>query len=211
MKKTPIYLDTDLEYLLTTYNLLMMPQVMHLKKSGAKGRLAFTIKDDPIFADVLIQVTSQGKLNIYIPEDAPKEEIIQKTLKLLSNANQAPIKVLREKKPILQVHMKKRMESELKKLDKISESNLQNSLRAMLELHSFIMTLPPSLKEKIKQDYAKAEKSFFERKHLSLPIKKDLMFAIRMEEETEIGAPEVDCLIEKISTLLHEQLGSKES
>lgn len=101
MKKTPIYLHTDLEYLVTTYNLLMNPQVMHLKKKSAKGRLAFTIKDDPIFTDVLIQVTSRGKLNIYPPEDAPKEEIIEKTLRLLSDANQAPIKILRKKRAIL--------------------------------------------------------------------------------------------------------------
>jgi len=100
MKKTPIYLHTDLEYLVTTYNLLTNPQVIHLKKRSAKGRLAFTIKDDPIFADVLIQVTSKGKLNIYPPEDAPKEEIIEKLLKLLSDANQGLVRVLRRKKTI---------------------------------------------------------------------------------------------------------------
>jgi len=97
-----------------------------------------------------------------------------------------------------------------KKLDEIGSSNLQDSVTAFLKLRSFIMTLPPSLKEKIKPDYARTEKSFLERKHLSFPINLDLMLLGRMERE-EIGAPEVDYLIDKISTLLHEQLERKES
>jgi hypothetical protein len=56
-----------------------------------------------------------------------------------------------------------------------------------------------------------AEKSFLERNKISLPIKKDLVFALMHEELKEIGAPKVDWLIDKISTLLHEQIGSKES
>lgn len=98
-----------------------------------------------------------------------------------------------------------------KKLDEICTSNQKHSLQAFLQIRSFIMTLPPSLKEKVRPDLAKAEKSFLERNKISLPIKKDLSFMLMHGDEEEIGAPEVDYLVDKISTLLHEQLGNKES
>lgn len=111
-KKTPVYLKTDLAYRLVTYNLLTTPGVTHLKDKSASGRFAFTIEDDLDFIDVVIQVTSTGCVNIYPPEEAPKDRIVEKVLKLLSGANQAPVNVLRKQKA--QTHRPHRTDSEYK-------------------------------------------------------------------------------------------------
>jgi len=93
-----VYLATDLNYLVTTHNLLYgMPNVRHLKEKSKRGIFSFEVIDDPAFIGVLIQVTSKGRVNIYLPKGAPKEEVVEKTLKLLKEANQAPIKVLSRK------------------------------------------------------------------------------------------------------------------
>ena len=96
MTKIPVYLKTDLTYRVVVYNLLMMPNIV--RKKSKPGIFSFTVENDPVFTGVLIQVTSKGKLNIYIPEDAPEDEIVEKTLKLVSVANQAPIKILQRKR-----------------------------------------------------------------------------------------------------------------
>ena len=98
----------------------------------------------------------------------------------------------------------------LKKVEEISDANLHDSLNAFLELRSFIMTLPPSLKEKVKEDYVLAEKRFLGRKGISLPITRDSML-LHALIGPEIGAPEVEQLIDKVSAALHEQLSRKES
>lgn len=95
IRKVPVYLKTDLRYRLVTYNLSTMESVEHAREKSAKGRFAFTVENDLVFVGTLIQVTSSGCVNIYMPEDAPKEEIVEKTLKLLSKANEGPVKVIR--------------------------------------------------------------------------------------------------------------------
>jgi len=99
----------------------------------------------------------------------------------------------------------------LKKIEEISDANLRDSVHAFLELRSFIMTLPPSLKEKVKEDYVSAEKRFLGRKGISLPITWRSMLIHNDPSGSEVGAPEVEHLIDKVSAALHEKLSRKES
>lgn len=105
-----VYLATDLDYLTTTYNLYGMPNVRHLKEKSKRGIFSFEVIDDPAFIGVLIQVTSRGRVNIYLPKGAPKEEVVEKTLKLLEEANKAPIKVLgRKEGPTMKLSEREKM------------------------------------------------------------------------------------------------------
>jgi len=95
MGKKPIYLETDLDYYKVTLKLPYMENI-DLKRHGY-GRFTFTITDDPIFTGVTIQITRRGKINLYIPEGAPENEIIEKVLKVISEANGKPVKIIGEK------------------------------------------------------------------------------------------------------------------
>ena len=106
-----VYLATDLDFLTTTRNLSYgMPNVRYLKEKSKRGIFSFEVIDDPAFIGVLIQVTSKGRVNIYLPKGAPKEEVVEKTLKLLEEANQAPIKVLgRKEGPTMKLSEREKM------------------------------------------------------------------------------------------------------
>ncbi|MEM3041689.1 MAG: hypothetical protein QXG97_06680, partial [Nitrososphaerota archaeon] len=67
-----------------------------LRERSKRGIFSFTIDDLP-FTNVVVQVTSKGKLQFYYPEDAPYEEIKEQTLRLLSEANQEHVRILRDK------------------------------------------------------------------------------------------------------------------
>jgi hypothetical protein len=69
--------------------------VEHIKEDSKSGVLAIRLKDEPVLVDVEVQVCSGGAVNVYFPRDGPEEEIIRHILKILSEANGTPIKVLR--------------------------------------------------------------------------------------------------------------------
>jgi hypothetical protein len=80
-----------------------------------------------------------------------------------------------------------------KRIEEISNDNAEkDSMVAWLKMRSLIMSLPPTLKEKIKPHFIKAEKSFLKRRRELEP------------SHILVGAPEVDYLIDKVSSLLHQ-------
>lgn len=96
MVKKPIYLETDLNYYKVTMSLPYKGNVEYDRLKCKRGRFTFTLTDDPIFTGVTIQITSHGKINIYIPEGAPEDEIIEKVLKVISEANGKKVNIISE-------------------------------------------------------------------------------------------------------------------
>lgn len=89
-------------------------------------------------------------------------------------------------------------------IDEIRKENAEgDSQVAMLKARSLVMKLPPAMKEKLRPDLDKALKRFSRRIEENQPS--DPIMRERHPYQ-EIGAPEVDFLISKISALLHESL-----